>query len=109
MRNRMRPQNSNYGFLAEALLEIREMVSSGSEEMGVIDDALSQAGIRPWKTNPECLSRKNICMETEFCIHCRRCGGNEADPDGICEICLRCALCCECRSDRVAPWKRSEG
>ena len=89
MRNRMRNQNSNnYGFLAEALLEIREMVPSGSEEMGIIDEALSQAGIRPWKTNPECLSRKNICLE--------RCGGNESDPDGICEICLRCALCCEC-------------
>ena len=40
-------RNSNYGFLAEALLEIREMVSSGSEEVGIIDDALGKAGIRP--------------------------------------------------------------
>jgi len=35
--------------LAEALLEVRELVSSGSESMGIIDEALGKVGISPWK------------------------------------------------------------
>ena len=35
--------------LADALLEVRELVASGSEEMMIIDEALSKAGIKPYK------------------------------------------------------------
>jgi hypothetical protein len=37
------------GFLVEALLEVRELVPSGSEAMGIIDEALGRVGISPWK------------------------------------------------------------
>ena len=35
--------------LADALLEVRELVASGSEEMMIIDEALSKVGIKPYK------------------------------------------------------------
>jgi len=40
-----------HGFLAEALLEVRELVPSGSEAMHIIDEALGQVGIEPWKNH----------------------------------------------------------
>lgn len=36
--------------LADALLEVRELVASGSEEMMIIDEALSKVGIKPYKS-----------------------------------------------------------
>lgn len=80
------------GFLAEALLELRELSVSGSEEMGIIDEALGKVGITPWKAYHPC----GRCEIDEECDdHCRRCGEVETDPDGLCEICDKCSLCCE--------------
>lgn len=36
--------------LADALLEVRELVASGSEEMMIIDEALSKVEIKPYKS-----------------------------------------------------------
>ena len=36
--------------LADTLLEVRELVASGSEEMMIIDEALSKVGIKPYKS-----------------------------------------------------------
>ena len=36
--------------LADALLEVRELVASGSEEMMIIDETLSKVGIKPYKS-----------------------------------------------------------
>ena len=46
--------------LADALLEVRELVSSGSEEMMIIDEALSKVEIKPYKQTipPDNSSRK---------------------------------------------------
>ncbi len=88
----------NNGFLAEALLEVRDLVDSGSEAMHIIDEALGKAGIEPWmkkERHPECKGRGTVHAIDEECDHCRKCGGNETDPDGLCEICLKCSLCCE--------------
>ena len=35
--------------LIEALLELRELVKSGSAEMAIIDEALKAVGLEPWK------------------------------------------------------------
>lgn len=35
--------------LLATLLEVRELVASGSEAMGVIDETLATAGYEPWK------------------------------------------------------------
>lgn len=32
-------------------------------------------------------------MDDNICIQCE---GFETDPDGTCEICDRCSLCCTC-------------
>jgi len=32
-------------------------------------------------------------MEVE--VHCNACGEVEPDPEGCCEICGQCSLCCE--------------
>jgi hypothetical protein len=85
------------GFLAEALLEVRDLVDSGSEAMHIIDEALGKAGIGPWmkkERHPDCKGRGTVHTIDEECDHCRKCGGNETDPDGLCEICLMCSLCC---------------
>tara|TARA_Y100001947_G_scaffold112215_1_gene96503 strand:- start:322 stop:456 length:135 start_codon:yes stop_codon:yes gene_type:complete len=34
--------------MVEALLELRELASSGSEEMGIIDETLKRFGVSPW-------------------------------------------------------------
>ena len=84
------------GFLVEALLEVRELVDSGSEAMHIIDEALGKAGISPFLTrHPECSGLGTIHAIDEVCDHCRKCGGVETDPDGLCEICLKCSLCCD--------------
>jgi|GEM_PF-7083037 hypothetical protein len=89
-------EQAHVGILAEALLELRELAVSGSEEMGVIDEALGKVGISPWKArHPECKGRGTVHTIDEECDHCRQCGGWETDPDGLCEICLKCSLCCE--------------
>lgn len=41
------------GILAEALLELRELSVSGSEDMGIIDEALGKVGITPWKARDD--------------------------------------------------------
>lgn len=35
--------------LLNALLELRTLVPSGSEEMGIIDEACGKIGVKPWK------------------------------------------------------------
>lgn len=35
--------------LLNALLELRTIVPSGSEEMGIIDEACKKVGVYPWK------------------------------------------------------------
>ena len=109
-------ESAHVGILAEALLEVRELVFSGSEAMGAIDEALGKVGISPWKArHPECKGRGTVHTIDEECDHCRKCGGNETDPDGLCEICLKCSLCCDdqpcplegeenrCRRSRTSP------
>jgi len=97
-------EQAHVGILAEALLEVRELVPSGSEAMGAIDEALGKAGLSPWKArHPECLGRGWVCVTwggtvhtiDEECDHCRQCGEVETDPDGLCGFCLKCSLCCE--------------
>ena len=39
------------GELIEALLEVRGLVESGSEAMGIIDDTLGNFGLEPWKVD----------------------------------------------------------
>ena len=90
-KNTITEQAAHHGFLAEALLELRELVESGSEEMGIIDEALGKVGITPWKAYHPC----GRCVIDEECPHCRSCGGVETDPDGLCEMCEKCSLCCE--------------
>tara|TARA_R110000824_G_scaffold199219_2_gene383251 strand:- start:446 stop:730 length:285 start_codon:yes stop_codon:yes gene_type:complete len=74
--------------LAEALLELRALVHSGSEEMGVIDEALGKAGINPftepdthcdpcgkpmWESKGDnCSSFEAFGIETVACQECRR-------------------------------------
>jgi len=85
------------GFLAEALLEVRELVPSGSKAMGIIDEALIKAGVPLFKErHPDCSGLGTVHTVDEECDHCRRCGGGETDPDGLCDLCLMCSLCCEC-------------
>ena len=36
--------------LLNALLELRRIVPSGSEEMAIIDEACGKVGVQPWKT-----------------------------------------------------------
>ena len=87
-------QAAHNGFLAEALLELRELSVSGSEEMHIIDEALGKAGLSPWKArHPDCSGLGTVHTIDEECDHCRKCGGIE--PVGLCEICLRCSFCCE--------------
>ena len=97
MNENITEQAAHNGFLAEALLELRELSVSGSEEMGIIDEALGKAGLSPWKArHPECLGRGTVhTIDDEECDHCRQCGEVETDPDGLCEFCLKCSLCCE--------------
>ena len=95
-----------YGFLAEALLELRELASSGSLEMGIIDEALGKFGIRPlWVIDvaeddddyEESRSRRRLKkMLSPDEDHCRSCGEVETDLDGLCELCEKCSLCCPC-------------
>jgi len=40
--------------LIDALLEIRDLVSSGSAEMAVVDEAVGQFGYEPWKRRATC-------------------------------------------------------
>ena len=44
--------------------------------------------------NPDCKGRDTHMLD-EVCDCCRNCGGGESDPDGLCELCLKCSLCCE--------------
>jgi len=89
-------QAARHGFLAEALLELRELSVSGSEEMGIIDEALGKVGITPWKArHPECSGRGTVHTIDEVCDHCRKCGGFETGG-GLCENCMECSLCCDC-------------
>ena len=101
-------KSDDNGFLAEALLEVRELVDSGSEAMHIIDEALGKAGISPFPTrHPDCSGRGTVHTIDEECDHCRKCGGNETDPDGLCEICLMCSLCCgeqPCPHDGEETW-----
>ena len=101
-------KSDDNGFLAEALLEVRELVDSGSEAMHIIDEALGKAGISPFPTrHPDCKGRGTVHTIDEECDHCRKCGGNETDPDGLCEICLMCSLCCgeqPCPHDGEETW-----
>ena len=53
------------GPLAAALLKVRELVPSGSEEMGIIDEALGKVGITPWKAYHPC----GRCKIDEECDH----------------------------------------
>ena len=116
MRKNCERKSDDNGFLAEALLEVRELVDSGSEAMHIIDEALGKAGISPFPTrHPDCKGRGTVHTIDEECDHCRKCGGNETDPDGLCEICLKCSLCCDdqpcplegdenrCRRSRTSP------
>ena len=89
-------RQARHGFLAEALLELRDLAPSGSEEMGIIDEALGKAGIYPWKVNPECKGRGEVCMAHQECGHCRQALCGMIEYDGNCEICIKCSLHCEC-------------
>jgi|TARA_R110000782_G_scaffold90674_3_gene173792 hypothetical protein len=42
-------KNDNEEMLVATLLEVRQLVASGSEAMGVIDETLGAAGYEPWK------------------------------------------------------------
>jgi hypothetical protein len=42
-------KNDNEEMLVATLLEVRQLVASGSEAMGVIDETLATAGYEPWK------------------------------------------------------------
>ena len=42
-------KNDNEEMLVATLLEVRQLVASGSEAMGVIDETLGTAGYEPWK------------------------------------------------------------
>ena len=93
-----------HGFLAEALLELRELAVSGSLEMGIIDEALGKFGIRPWVVEEEddddyeeSRNRRRLKkMLSPDEDHCRSCGEVETDLDGLCELCEKCSLCCPC-------------
>jgi hypothetical protein len=87
------------GFLAAALLELRELASSGSLEMGIIDKALGKFGIRPWvdvDVDEESRRRRLKKMLSPDEDHCRSCGEVETELDGLCELCEKCSLCCPC-------------
>jgi len=101
-----------HGFLAEALLELRELAVSGSLEMGIIDEALGKFGIRPWVVvdvdvdvvgdvdqalhlDEESRRRLKKMLSPDE-DHCRSCGEVETDLDGLCELCEKCSLCCPC-------------
>ncbi len=95
-------ESAHVGILAEALLELRELSVSGSEEMGIIDEALDKVGITPWVVarHPECKGRGTVHTIDEECDHCRQCGVGAGswelfEPVGLCEICLKCSFCCE--------------
>jgi hypothetical protein len=90
-------EQAHVGILAEALLELRELSVSGSEDMGIIDEALGKVGITPWKArHPDCSGRGTVhTIDDEVCDHCRNCGDVKTDPAGLCEICLKCSFCCE--------------
>ena len=50
-------KNNNNGILVEALLELRVLATSGSEEMAIIDEALGKVGVRAWLDNALAHSR----------------------------------------------------
>ncbi len=84
-------------FLADALLEVRELVPSGGLAMHIIDEALVKVGLSPgWKArHPECSGRGTVHTLDEVCDHCRLCGEWRPYSDGLCKLCLKCSLCCE--------------
>ena len=80
-----------------------------------LDRANSQRNRAIKERHPDCKGRGTVHTIDEECDHCRKCGGNETDPDGLCEICLKCSLCCDdqpcplegeenrCRRSRTSP------
>jgi hypothetical protein len=46
--------------LIDALLEIRDLVSSGSAEMAIVDEAVGQFGYEPWKRRATCPQQRGM-------------------------------------------------